>query len=40
MVVWCIRSVDVSRITADADQGNLITLKYVDQKTRPERQTD
>ncbi len=33
------RYVDVSHITADADQGDVITLKYVDQKTRLERQT-
>lgn len=38
-ILSAFRSVDVSHITADADQGDVITLKYVDQKTRLERQT-
>lgn len=30
---------DISHVTADADQGDVITLKYVDQNKRLERQT-
>ena len=33
------RDVDISHVTADADQGDVISLKYMDQNKRAERQT-